>query len=238
MGKHFVLLHGAWHGGWCWEGVIKELEKAGHTAEAPTMPGHHPENDRSAIQFDHYVDGIVRVLEQQPAPVVLVGHSSAGFLMQAAAPRAAEKISQLVFHNAFILPDGKCQFDLVPPEVAEGMTAAAKASPDNCVPVDEDFVRNALMADAPKETQDALIGRLVPQPIAIFTTPVSTGDFTALAIPKSVLFCKDDASLPPGAYLGMAQGLGEYDVIEVDGGHETLFINPAVVADGLLKAIK
>jgi len=74
--------------------------------------------------------------------------------------------------------------------------------------------------------------------MAIFTTPVSTGDFEALAIPKSVLFCKDDASLPPGAYLGMAQELGDYDVVELDGGHETLFINPAAVADGLLKAIK
>ncbi len=238
MGKHFVLLHGAWHGGWCWEGVKKELEKAGHTAEAPTMPGHHPEDDRSGIRFEDYVNEIVRVLEPQPEPVVLVGHSSAGFLMQAAAPKAAEKISQMIFHNAFILPDGKCQFDLVPPEVAQGMTAAAEASPDNCVPVDEDFVRNALMGDASVEIQDALIARLVPQPMAVFTTPVSTGDFDALAVLKSVLFCKDDASLPPGAYLGMAQGLGEYDVIELDGGHETLFINPGALAGGLLKALQ
>ena len=37
MGEHFVLIHGAWHGGWCWEGVIQELEKAGHTAEAHTI---------------------------------------------------------------------------------------------------------------------------------------------------------------------------------------------------------
>ena len=235
---NFVLVHGAWHGGWCWDGVIKSLEKSGHTAEAPTLPGHGPEDDRSGIRFENYVDAIVRVLEQQPVPAVLAGHSSAGFLMQAAAPKISGKISRLIFHNAFVLPDGKCQFDLVPPEVAEGMTAAAKASPDNCVPVDEDFVRNALMADAPGETQDALIGRLVPQPIAIFTTPVSTGDFEALPIPKSVLFCKDDASLPPGAYLGMARGLGDYNVIELDGGHETLFTNPDRVADGLLKALK
>jgi pimeloyl-ACP methyl ester carboxylesterase len=238
MGKHFVLLHGAWHGGWCWDGVIKALESAGHTAEAPTMPGHYPEDDRSGIRFENYVEGIIRVLEQQSIPVVLVGHSSAGFLMQAAAPKASDKISQMIFHNAFILPDGKCQFDLVPPEVAEGMTAAAKASPDNCVPVDEDFVRNALMGDASVETQDMLIEKLVPQPIAIFTTPVNTVDFETLSTPKSVLFCKDDASLPPGAYLGMAQGLGEYDVVEMDGGHETLFINPGAVADGLLKSLK
>jgi pimeloyl-ACP methyl ester carboxylesterase len=238
MAKHFVLLHGAWHGGWCWDGVVKALEEAGHTAEAPTTPGHQAKDDRSGIRFEDYVEAIVRVLEQQPAPVVLVGHSSAGFMMQAAAPKASGKISQLIFHNAFILPDGKCQFDLVPPEVAEGMTAAAKASPDSCVPIDEGFVRGALMQDASEEIQDALIGRLVPQPISLFTTPVSTGAFDALDIPKTVLFCKDDASLPPGAYLGMAQGLGEHDVIELEGGHETLFINPEALAGALITALK
>jgi pimeloyl-ACP methyl ester carboxylesterase len=237
MGKNFVLLHGAWHGGWCWAGLVKELEKLGHTAVAPTMPGHNPDDDRSDIKFKDYVDKILSVLNEQETPSVLVGHSSAGFLMQAAAPRAPEKIEKLVFLNAFILPDGKCQFDLVPPEASEGMTAAAKASPDNCVPVIEDFVRNQLMEGESLEMQDALISRLVPQPIAIFTTPVSTQAFENLTIPISVVFCKDDASLPPGAYLGMAQGLGDYKLIEVAGSHEALFSNPSVVAEGLTKAL-
>jgi pimeloyl-ACP methyl ester carboxylesterase len=238
MGKHFVLLHGAWHGGWCWDGVIKELEKEGHTAEAPTMPGHHPDDDRSNIKFDDYVDKIISVLNIQETPAVLVGHSSAGFLIQTAAPKAPDKIAQLVFLNAFILPDGKSQFDLVPPEAAEGMTAAAKASPDNCVPVIEDFVRNQLMGGEATDMQDALIGRLVPQPIALFTTTISTHNFEELTIPISVVFCKDDASLPPGAYLGMAQGLGDYKLIEVVGSHEALFTNPGVVAEGLIKALQ
>jgi hypothetical protein len=56
VGKHFVLLHGAWHGGWCWDAVIESLKKAGHTAEAPTMPGHHPNDDRSDIKFENYRD--------------------------------------------------------------------------------------------------------------------------------------------------------------------------------------
>jgi pimeloyl-ACP methyl ester carboxylesterase len=238
MGKHFVLLHGAWHGGWCWDAVIKGLEKAGHTAEAPTMPGHQADDDRSAITFENYIDKIVDVLNKQASPVVLVGHSSAGFLIQSAAPKAAQNISQLIFLNAFILPDGKCQFDLVPPEASEAMTAAAKASPDNSVPVIEDFVRNQLMMGESIEIQDALISRLVPQPIALFTTPVSTGDFEKLTIPKTAVFCKDDASLPPGAYLGMAQGLGEYNLIEVSGSHEALFTNPDVVVEGLIEALK
>ena len=237
MAKHFVLLHGAWHGGWCWDGVIDEIVKAGHTAEAPTMPGHSPGDDRSGIRFEDYVAKISSVLKKQNAPVVLVGHSSAGYMMQAAAPEVPDKLTQLIFLNAFILPDGKCQFDLVPPEAAEGMTAAAQASPDNCVPVIEDFVRGMLMAGESVEKQDSLIGRLVPQPFALFTTPVNTKAFDALKIPKSVVFCKDDVSLPPGGYLGMAQGLGEFDLIEVEGGHEALFTNPAVVAKGLLQAV-
>ena len=235
MGKHFVLIHGAWHGGWAWDGVIAEIEKAGHTAEAPTMPGHDPADNRSGIEFNDYVEAIVGTLQRQPEPVVLVGHSSAGFLLQSAAPKAAGKIAQLVFLNAFILPNGTSQFDLVPPEAAEGMTAAAKASPDNSVPVMEDFVRGALMATEPVEAQDALIKRLVPQPLALFTTKVDAVPFQGLSIPKAVVFCRQDASLPPGAFLGMAQALGEFRLAEVDGSHEALVTNPAVVAKAILE---
>jgi pimeloyl-ACP methyl ester carboxylesterase len=200
------------------------------------MPGHYPDDDRSNIRFDDYVDAIVTVLKRQPEPVVLVGHSSAGFLLQAAAPKVPHKIAQIVFLNAFILPCGASQFDLVPPEASEGMTAAAKASPDNCVPVIEDFVRHALMAADPVELQDALLQRLTPQPLALFTTKVDTEAFQRLPLPKAVIFCKEDASLPPGAYVGMAQGLGPHHFVELEGGHETLFTNPAIVARGLIEA--
>ena len=236
MSKHFVLIHGAWHGGWCWEGVIKALEEAGHTAEAPTLPGQNPGDDRSQVTLASGVEKIVETLKRQPRPVVLVGHSSAGFLLQSAAPQAPEKIERLIFLNAFILPDGKAQFDLVPPEAAQGMTAAAGASPDHCVPVIEDFVRNRLMAGEPVEQQNALLSRLTPQPLALFTTKVNTAAFNRLTLPRAVVFCRGDASLPPGAFLGMAQSLGKFDLIEIEGGHEALFTQPEVVARGLIQA--
>lgn len=233
---NFVLLHGAWHGGWCWDGVKQELEARGHQAVCPTMPGHRPEDDRSGITFQHYVDKIAQTLGAQSGPVVLVGHSSAGFMMQAAAPLAADKVAKVIFLNAFILPDNTSQFDIVPPEVSQGMTMAAQASPDNCVPVDEGFIRGVLMDGEPADKVDELIGRLVPQPLALFTTKVPTKAFSDIAAPKAVVFCNKDVSLPPGAYLGMAQGLGKFDLIELDGGHEALFTQPKMVAEGLLKA--
>ncbi len=237
MKKQFILIHGAWHGGWCWEKVAAELETAGHGVQTPTMPGHHRKDDRRNIFLEDYIHSIVSTIENTEGPVVLVGHSSAGFLIQSAAARVPEKIDHLIFNNAFILTQGKCQFDLVPPEVAQGMIGAAAASPDNCVPVMEDFVRHALMPDAPKEVQDELITRLVPQPLALFTTPVELTGLERGTFPKTLLFCKQDQSLPEGAYLGMARTLSKMNIIELDLGHEGLFTHPEQVATGLLQAI-
>ncbi|KMY68652.1 hypothetical protein AAU61_03245 [Desulfocarbo indianensis] len=169
--------------------------------------------------------------------MTLVGHSSAGHLMQSAAPLVADKIEHIVFVNAFILPHEHSQFDLVPVEVAEGMTMAAHASPDLCIPVDEDFVRKALMQDATPAQQDELIGQLAPQPLSLFTTKINSLPFNDLTVQRTVIFCQDDRSLPPGAYLGMAQALGQHQLIQLAGGHETLFINPPVVGQAILKAI-
>jgi len=237
MKKQFILIHGAWHGGWCWDGVVTELKKAGHKAVAPTMPGHNQKDDRSKICLNDYIEKILQIVQGTDGQVVLVGHSSAGFLVQAVAAKIPEKFNHLIFINAFILPDGRCQFDIVPPAVAQGMTQAANASSDNCVPVLEDFVRGTLMADASVEEQDNLITRLIPQPLALFTTPVSTQGFDKGDFKKTVLFCKKDVSLPDGAYLGMALELGEHYIIELDLGHEGLFTHPGEVAKGIMKAV-
>lgn len=236
MGKHFVLIHGAWHGGWAWEGVIRSLTEAGHTAEAPTLPGHSPDDDRSRITFESYVQKITEVLWRQTNPVVLVGHSSAGFLLQSAAPMVRRKIERLIFLNAWILPGNTAQLDLVPPASARQLTAGANASPDNSVPVMDEFVRNILMAGEDKNAQDNVISRLTPQPLALFNTPVNVEAFNDLDVPKSVVYCRDDTSLPPGTFLRMAEGLGRFDMVEIEGGHEALVTHPARVAEALVRA--
>lgn len=237
MKKNFILIHGAWHGGWCWKNVSAELEKAGNKVQTPTMPGHHPKDDRQCICLEDYITRIVSTIEKTQGPVVLVGHSSAGFLIQSAAARVPERIDHLIFNNAFILPHGNCQFDMVPREVAQAMTAAAKTSPDNCVPVMEAFVRNTLMSDTPKAIQEELIAHLVPQPLALFTTPVDLTGFDRGIFRKNLLFCTRDQSLPEGAYQGMARALDPMDIIKLDLGHEGLFTHPEQIAAGLMQAI-
>jgi pimeloyl-ACP methyl ester carboxylesterase len=237
MKKHFILVHGAWHGGWCWQGVMENLKKHGHSVEAPTMPGHLPDDDRSGIRFDDYTSTLKNLLNQHDQPVILVGHSSAGMLLQSVASKMPEKIEHLIYNNSFVLPNGKCQFDVVPPDIAEGMTAAANASPDNSVPVMEDFVLNSLMAGDPPELQEKLINNLVPQPLSLFTTPIDTIGYDDSQFKSTVLFCNKDVSLPEGAYIGMANVLENYDLKEIAVGHEGLFTNPDMIAKALIESI-
>ena len=135
--------------------------------------------------------------------------------------------------NADELKQLCCEYnDILNAGMDSGYAIAFEYQENDCVFIDNLAVahRAAPEAHMPVEKQDALISRLVPQPLALFTTPVDTRAFEQLSVPKSVVFCNKDTSLPPGAYLRMAQSLGEHKLIEVEGGHETLFTQPEVVA--------
>src|SRR5262245_52119165 len=115
MPRHtFVLLHGAWHTGAAWDGVASWLRLAGHQVEAPTLPGMHPGDNQAGIHFADYVEAVVDVVQRQHHEVILVGHSSAGMLLQAAAPRVADVLDMVVFSNAFVMANGQSQLDNIP----------------------------------------------------------------------------------------------------------------------------
>ncbi|MFW6079098.1 MAG: alpha/beta fold hydrolase [Gemmatimonadota bacterium] len=237
MAKHFLLIHGLWGTGAVWNDVVAELERRGHTAEAPTLPGHSPGEDRSEVTFEDYVQTVVQALRRRPEPAVVVGHSAAGVLLQAAAPRAADKIERLVFKNAWLVPDGHAFIDIVPPEFAELNRNAAERSTDNSVPPQEEVFRNVILAGEPPEAKDAWARTMVPQPFVLMTTPVSTEEFARIDVPCTILLGRDDRAMPPGTYLKMAEVLGDYDVVEIDGGHIALMTHPEAVADGLERAV-
>ncbi|MEN1760480.1 alpha/beta fold hydrolase [Anoxynatronum sibiricum] len=237
--EKIILVHGAWHNASCWEGVIKALKEKGYEAEAVTLAGNGPEDDRKGITYEQALKPLVEKLEEQPEPAVLVGHSSAGHVIQMTAPKVADKISKIVFNNAWILPQGKSQFDMIPDqEMAMGIKQMALATPDHSIPLMEDFIRGALASGVSEEEQNRLISHLVPQPLALFDTPIQANAFAQLETPRVLLYCTEDLSLPPGAFVGMFQSLGEAPVVELQGSHEALFFQPEAYADALVQCIK
>lgn len=98
----FVLVPGGNHGGWWYEPLVKELEKAGHTADALTLSGLHPEGPRApAANLDAHVAEVVAWVEALAEPVILVGHSYGGSVISGVADRCPERIRSLVYLDAF-----------------------------------------------------------------------------------------------------------------------------------------
>ena len=115
----FVLVHGAWHGGWCWKRVAALLRQAGHEVFAPTLTGlgerAHLMSD--AIDLHTHIQDILGVLQwEELADVVLCGHSYGGMVISGVADRVPETLRSLVYLDAFVPDNGTCLMDYVPPE--------------------------------------------------------------------------------------------------------------------------
>lgn len=108
----FILLHGSFHAAWNWHRLIPFLERAGHRGIALDLPGHG--QDRSApaaATLEHCVRAVLRVVDREPGPVVLLAHSRNGIVISQAAERRPEKVQGLVYLAAYLVPDGRSMMD-------------------------------------------------------------------------------------------------------------------------------
>ncbi len=125
----FVLVHGAWHGGWCWSRVADRLRTAGHRVFAPTQTGlgerrHLLSKD---ITLDTFTTDIVNVIEaEELSDVILVGHSFGGNAISGTADAIPGKIRHLVYLDALMVEGGKAPFDNLPLDVIAARRKAAE----------------------------------------------------------------------------------------------------------------
>lgn len=118
----YVLVGGAWLGGWCWQGVARRLRAQGHDVYPVTLTGLGERSHLAApeVDLDTQITDVVSVLEfEDLRDVVLVGHSYAGIVVSGVADRAAERIRRLVYLDSGPAPDGLSYLDFMPPPVRE-----------------------------------------------------------------------------------------------------------------------
>src|SRR3984957_20745503 len=106
----FVLVHGAWHGSWCWKRVRQALQAAGHNVFTPTLTG---VADRSHllspdVNLDTHIDDVVNLIRwEELSDVVLCGHSYGGMVITGVADALSDRIRSLVYLDAFVPKDGE-----------------------------------------------------------------------------------------------------------------------------------
>jgi pimeloyl-ACP methyl ester carboxylesterase len=162
---NFVLVHGAWIGGWCWRAQAQALRKAGHEVYTPTLTGL---GERShlmspSINLDTHITDVVNVIEREELPdLVLVGHSYGGMVISGVADRLPGRISSLVYLDAFVPGNGQSLLAFLPP----GGPAPTPASEYTLAPLP------VAAFGASPEVAAYVEPRLTPMPTACFTQAI------------------------------------------------------------------
>jgi len=119
----YVLVHGGWHGGWCWQRVTPLLRAKGHDVFTPTLTGlgDRAHLARPDVGLDTHIQDVVAMMEMEGLlDVTLVGHSYAGAVVQGVADRVPSRIARMVYLDAYVLENGKSLADYIPAERREG----------------------------------------------------------------------------------------------------------------------
>jgi pimeloyl-ACP methyl ester carboxylesterase len=193
----YVLVHGAWHGAWCWDKVVPLLEAEGHSVTAVDLPGHGDDTTPLAgLMQAEYGRRVADAVEAAGEPVVLVGHSMGGMAITQAAEYVPDKIAAIVYVCAFLPgpgdslmtladndPDARVLPNLVVDEDA-GLCEVAPAARVEC------FYEECDPSDAA-----AASVRLGPESLAAFATPVSVTEERAGSVRRIYVECVRDHAI-------------------------------------------
>ncbi|GLU55558.1 alpha/beta fold hydrolase [Dyadobacter frigoris] len=164
----YVLVHGAWHGGWCWQKVSKNLRANGAEVYTPTLSGlgEHRNTLNKDINLDTHIEDIVNLIVMEDLRnVILVGHSYAGTVIAGVADRIPERLNKLIFLDAMIVRNGESALSVHPKEAREYSENSSKSSNGLSIPsfpVEAFGITN-------KEDAKWINERLTPQPFKTFT---------------------------------------------------------------------
>lgn len=229
----FVLVHGAWHGAWCWRQVVECLGVAGHTAVALDLPGHGTnETPAAECTFGAYESAVRAAVRASPTPPVLVGHSVGG-IARHVAQSEPDTIRAVVYLSAVLPPAGATMADGVyglDSDYLDGFVWAPDRStvtmPRN---VARTYLYNACQVAVALEAAD----RLVPEPVGPFLVPLDIDIAALRQVPQFYIECLRDRAVPLPVQRATRSGHEIRHVLEIDADHSPFLSAPGELTDCL-----
>jgi pimeloyl-ACP methyl ester carboxylesterase len=238
----FLLVPGAWLGGWCWQGVTPALREAGHTVYTPTLTGlgERVHLGTPGTDLEVHITDIVNVLAwEEPRDVILVGHSYGGLVITGVADRAPDRIAGLVYLDALVPGDGQALRDFQGPEERAAQEEGMRHHGDGWrIPVPDDLGPEGagMTADDLRRFREKGTG----QPAATFAQPIRLTNPDGPTCPRAYIWCS--ASIfPPGEPVTVPDYLKPYDntpgwrMHQIPTGHWPMFSAPRETAETLLR---
>jgi pimeloyl-ACP methyl ester carboxylesterase len=228
-----VLVHGAWMGAWAWDGVVRELARAGFDAVAVELPAHgdDPTPPESA-SLDAYVDAVLRAMPAD-GRVVLVGHSMGGIVISAVAERAPERIARLVYVAGYLPRSGESLYALSQTDTESEVGRhwrqddPVRYSPAS---IDEAGRVAVFCADCPAAAAARLVARHRPEPVPPLATPVALSDERFGRVPRVYLGTRSDRAVGPALQQRMVAAAPGTVLEWLEGGHAPMLAQPQRLA--------
>jgi len=230
--SNFVLVHGGWHGGWCWRKVARLLRDQGHDVFTPTLTGLGERSHllSADINLDTQIQDVANVIDYEDLDqVVLVGHSFGGMVISGVADRMAARVAALVYLDAFVPEDGDSLLALTSESFRQFLTDGASRHGGLVAPPvsAEGFSVNP----ADRAWVDAKCG---PHPFAAFLQRISlTGAWKA--VPRKVyVYCDGWSPNPFAELFERLNADPEWTARTAPCGHDIMIDLPDALADMLL----
>ncbi len=227
----FILVHGAWHGAWCWQRLASLLEAHGARVIAPDLPSMGADTTPAeGITLDSWARFVAGLAEQEPG-CRLVGHSRAGVIISRAAELAPRAIGDLVYLSAYLLRAG----DSVAAEARRdtGSLIAANMIPSRsgvtCA-LRPEVLREAFYGDCTEEDFAAAAARLSPEPLKPLATPLKITDAAFGTVPRHYIETTRDRAVSLDAQRRMQASLPCATVATLDAGHSPFLSQPEALA--------
>ncbi|MGE0314719.1 MAG: alpha/beta fold hydrolase [Lautropia sp.] len=231
----FLLVHGAWHGGWCWRRLTPLLQAAGHRVHAPTLTGvgersHLLDAD---VGLSTHVEDVIAALdaEEMQAPI-LVGHSYAGMVITGAADRLTARgttIGRLVYLDAVVPLAGESWSSRHAPDTVAARIAAAAASGGLTLPPPDPSIFGLAGAD-----REWVARRQTPHPFSPYRTPLDFDTARWKALPRTFVDCVEPPLATIDASRVRVREQGDWDIRVLHTGHDPMISDPQGLAEILL----
>lgn len=228
------MVHGAWHGGWCWERVASRLRAKGHRVYCPTLTGlgeraHLLTRD---VKMSTHIADVLGVLEAEELDgVVLVGHSYAGMVISGVAAKARARLRQLVYLDSSVIEDGEAWSTAHTPEVQSERRRLARENGGLALPVPKAEVFGVTRPEDIAWVQR----RLTPHPFAPYDEVMHWGGPPGDGLPKVYVDCTDPAYAGLDPVKRRYRGKPGWPFVELKTGHDAMVSAPEETAQLLLK---
>ena len=222
--KPFILVHGAFRGGWAWHKVLRILQTYGHEVFAPDLTGAGEKAylNSAKITLQTWTDDIKNLIKTEDlSDVVLVGHSQGGIVIQAVAEAISERISRLIFVDAPVLRDGECGLDVLPKSVREKFGETP---------------RNALIQPISLQPSDDFSAAETAWINARLTAVPTNPSFETICvknsskIPHEYIFCSRTPPFYPASFTRQRFDAEKISYKLIDAPHDCILSHPKLIA--------